>query len=93
MLIQNDALSHHLTIVTMGQGMWAVLIDHSEQLLHSISTCEAGTITAQKNIFSTPWNITKSSKRPSKYHLSINFVAQEKIVFPISEKLKTRNFQ
>ena len=29
----------------------------------------------------------------SKYHLSINVLAQEKTVFPISEKVKTRTFQ
>ena len=30
-------------------------------------------ITARKTIFSKSWNIMESSKRPSKYHLSINF--------------------
>ena len=30
---------------------------------------------------------------PSKYHLSINFLAQKKTVYPISEKFKTRTFQ
>ena len=29
----------------------------------------------------------------SKYHISVNFLAQEKTVFPISEKVKTRTFQ
>ena len=29
----------------------------------------------------------------SKYHISVNFLAQEKIVFLISEKVKTRTFQ
>ena len=29
----------------------------------------------------------------SKYHLSINFLAQEKTVFPIPENIKTRTFQ
>ena len=35
----------------------------------------------------------ESSKRPSKYHLSINFLAEKKTVFPITEKFKTKPFQ
>ena len=50
-------------------------------------------ITAQKTIFSKSWNIMESSKRPSKYHLSINFLAEKKAVFPITEKFKTRTSQ
>ena len=79
--------------------------------------------TARKTIFPRSWNIIESSKRPckyhpsinfltqknrichhrkvqnkafpvfSKYHLSTNFLAQEKPVFPIPKKIKTRNFQ
>ena len=80
--------------------------------------------TARKTIFLRSWNIIESSKRPRKYHLSINFLtlkkdrisnhqkvqkknfpviskhhifvnflAQEKTVFPISKKAKTRTFQ
>ena len=49
--------------------------------------------TVRKTIFPKSWNIMESSKRPSKYHLSINFLAEKKTVFPISEKFKTRTFQ
>ena len=49
--------------------------------------------TARKTIFSRSWNIMESSKRPSKYHLSTNFLAEKKTVFPISKKFKTRTFQ
>ena len=31
---------HHLTMVTVGQGMWALSVDQSEQLPNSISTCD-----------------------------------------------------
>ena len=34
--------------------------------------------TARKTIFPKSWNIIESSKRPRKYHLSINFSAEEK---------------
>ena len=34
------AVWHHLTIVTVGQRMQALLVDHSEQLLDSFSTCD-----------------------------------------------------
>ena len=51
------------------------------------------TNTSRKTIFPKFWNIMESSKRPSKYHLSINFLAQKKTVFPIPEKIKTRTFQ
>ena len=49
--------------------------------------------TARKTIFPRSWNIIESSKRPRKYHLSINFLAEKKTVFPITEKFKTRTFQ
>ena len=49
--------------------------------------------TARKTIFPRSWNIIESSKRPSKYHLSINFLAEKKAVFPITEKLNTRTSQ
>ena len=49
--------------------------------------------TARKTTFPRSWNIMESSKRPSKYHLSINFLAQNMSVFPISETFKTRTFQ
>ena len=50
-------------------------------------------ITARKTIFSRSWNIIESSKRPCKYHLSNNFLAEKKTVFPITEKFKTRTSQ
>ena len=31
---------HHLTMVTAGQGMQALPVDHSEQLPYSVSTCD-----------------------------------------------------
>ena len=49
--------------------------------------------TTRKTIFPKPWNIMESSKRPSEYYLSINFLAEKKTVFPISKKFKTRPFQ
>ena len=42
--------------------------------------------TARKTIFPESWNIMESSKIPSKYHLSISFLAQKRTVFSISEK-------
>ena len=48
---------------------------------------------ARKTIFSNSWNIMESSKRSSKYHLSINFLAERKSVFPITKKFKTNFFQ
>ena len=47
---------------------------------------------ARKTIFSNSWNIMESSKRSSKYHLSINFLAERKSVFPITKKFKTNFF-
>ena len=38
--------------------------------------------TARKTIFPKSWNIMESSKRPSKYHLSINFLPQKRPYFP-----------
>ena len=59
--------------------------------------CENGkylaSIPAQKTIFPKSWNIMESLKRPSKYHLFINFLAEKVTVLPISEKFKTRTFQ
>ena len=49
--------------------------------------------TAQKAIFRKFWNVMESSKRPSKEHLSINFLAETEPVFPITEKFKARTFQ
>ena len=46
--------------------------------------------TARKTVFPRSWNIMESSKRPSKYHLSINFLAEKRSYFPITEKFKTR---
>ena len=50
-------------------------------------------ITARKTIFPKSWNIIESSKRPRKYHLSINLFAEKKTLFPITKKLKTRTSQ
>ena len=49
--------------------------------------------TAQKTIFPRSWNIIESSKKPRKYHLSINFLAEKKTVFRITEKFKTKTSQ
>ena len=49
--------------------------------------------TTQKPIFRKSWNVMESLKRPSKKHLSINFLAETKPVFPITEKFKARTFQ
>ena len=46
---------------------------------------EKGRTTARKAIFPKSWNIKKNSKRPSIYHLSINFLAEKKTVFPITK--------
>ena len=51
------------------------------------------TTTAQKTVFAKSQDFTESSERPSKYHLSINFLAEKMIVFPITEKFKTRTSQ
>ena len=45
------------------------------------------------NLLEFKWNIMESSKRSTKYHLSINFLAEKKTVFPTTRKLKTRTFQ
>ena len=50
-------------------------------------------LTAQKTFFRKPWNIMESSKRPSKYHLFINLLAEKNAVFLITEKFKTRTIQ
>ena len=44
--------------------------------------------TARKTIFPRSWNITEGSKRPRKYLLSINFLAEKKTVFPIRKSSK-----
>ena len=49
--------------------------------------------TAGKTIFLKSWNIMEKSNRPSKYHLSINFLAEKNTIFPITERVKTRTFQ
>ena len=41
-----------------------------------------------KTVFPKSWNIMGSSKRPSKYHLFSNFLAEKKTVFSITEKIK-----
>ena len=51
-----------------------------------------GKTNAQRSVLLKSWNIMKSSKRPSKYHLSTNVLAQKKTAFPILKKFKTRTF-
>ena len=52
--------------------------------------------TARKTIFPKSWNIIESSKSSksskSKCHLSVNFLAEKKILFPITKRFKTRTF-
>ena len=50
------------------------------------------TYTARKTIFAKFWNIMESSKRPTKYHILINFLAEKKTMFLINEKFSTINF-
>ena len=47
-------------------------------------------LTAQKTIFPKPWNIMESSKRPSKYYLSINFLAEKRPSH--HRKIQNKNF-
>ena len=44
--------------------------------------------TARKTIFPRSWNIIESSKRPRKYHFSINFLAEKRPYFPSPKSLK-----
>ena len=44
--------------------------------------------TARKTIFPRSWNIIESSKRPCKYHLSINFLTQKRPHFPSPKSSK-----
>ena len=46
------------------------------------------TVTARKTVFPRSWNIMEGSKRPSKYHLSINFLAEKRSYFPSPKNLK-----
>ena len=48
---------------------------------------EEDTGTAPIAIFPKFWNITESSKRPSKSHLSINLLAGKKTAFLLTQKL------
>ena len=48
--------------------------------------------TARKTIFPKSWNIMESSKRPSKYHLSINFLAQKKDYIWHQRKVQNKYF-
>ena len=48
----------------------------------------------KKGRISHHWKVQKKNFSViSKYHLSINFLAQKETVFPIPEKVKTRTFQ
>ena len=48
--------------------------------------------TARKTIFPRSWNIKESSKRPRKYHLSINFLAEKKDHISHHRKDQNKNF-
>ena len=50
-------------------------------------------IIARKTIFLKSWNTMECLKRPSRYNLFINFLAENNTVFLITEKLKTRTLQ
>ena len=50
-------------------------------------------VSKNSEFFFQSWNILESTKRPSKYHLPINFLTQKEIVFPISKNSKTKMFQ
>ena len=58
-----------------------------------VSSYNATNYTARRTIFSRSWNILESSKRPSKYHLSINFLVQKKTVFPSPKSSKQELFK
>ena len=49
-------------------------------------------ITSRKTMFPKSWNIIKSSKRPSKYHLSINFLAEKKTVISLDQNVQNKNY-
>ena len=49
-------------------------------------------IIAQRTIFPKPWNILESSKSLSKYHHSINVLAQKKPYFPYPKSPKQELF-
>ena len=46
----------------------------------------------KKDIFSKSWNIMESSKRPSKYYLSIKFLAEKRSYFSSPKSLKQELF-
>ena len=48
-------------------------------------------INTARTIFPKSWNIMESSKRPSKYHLSINFLAEKRPYFH-HRKVQNKNF-
>ena len=49
-------------------------------------------LTARQTIFSKPWNIMESQKRPSKYHLSINYLAEKKDRISHHWKVQNKTF-
>ena len=51
-----------------------------------------GAATARKTIFLRSWNIRESSKIPCKYHLFINFLAEQKDRISHHRKVQSENF-
>ena len=45
-----------------------------------------------KTLFLKFWNIMEISKKPCKYHLSINLLAKGKPIWPITKKSKKERF-
>ena len=64
-----------------------------QKIFEAVALKSLSCSTARKTIIPRSWNIIESSKRPCKYHLSINFLTEKKTLFPIPEKFKTRTFQ
>ena len=48
--------------------------------------------TARKTIFPKSWNIIKSSKRPSKYHIFISLLGEKSPYFPSPKRSKQEVF-
>ena len=80
---------------TSSETYWSVLKTFNNRmpvLLIPPLLINKKTDTAQKTIFPKSWNITKSLKRPSKYHLSINFLAEKRSYFPSSKSSEQELF-
>ena len=80
---------------TSSETYWSVLKTFNNRmpvLLIPPLLINKKTDTAQKTIFPKSWNITKSLKRPSKYHLSTNFLAEKRSYFPSSKSSEQEGF-